>query len=77
MIQTRNAFDLGGLYWSANLILSQASAVACRYVRAFRVLSAGDIEHEAEACGWPGCGRGGPGPVAHARHAHELVVGGL
>ena len=29
MIQLRNAFDLGGLYWSANLILSQASVVAC------------------------------------------------
>ena len=29
MIQNRNAFDLGGLYWNANLILSQASVVAC------------------------------------------------
>ena len=29
MIQFRNAFNLGGLYWSANLILSQASVVAC------------------------------------------------
>ena len=29
MLQARNPVDLGGLYWSANLILSQASVVAC------------------------------------------------
>ena len=29
LLQTRNAFDLGGLYWSTNLFLSQASVVAC------------------------------------------------
>ena len=29
MLQFRNAFDIGGLYWCINLILSQASVVAC------------------------------------------------
>ena len=29
MLQFRNAFDIGGLYFSANLLLSQVSVVAC------------------------------------------------
>ena len=29
MIQNRNAFDLGGLYFSANLIMSQTSVIVC------------------------------------------------
>ena len=29
LIQERNAFDLGGLYFSANLILSQTSVIVC------------------------------------------------
>ena len=28
----RNAYDMGGLYWSANLILSQASVAACAFL---------------------------------------------
>ena len=29
LLQARNAYDLGGLYWTANLILSQTSVIAC------------------------------------------------
>ena len=31
LIQTRNPIDLGGIYWSANLVLSQASVVVCAF----------------------------------------------